>query len=112
MKCPFCSNRSTTVLATRTYQNGMYVLRRRECMNPNCKKRFSTYEATATTDKSFVSAVNRLAKRGFTYEAIAEILGIQRYTVASYIKLGQHEQEQPKPPAKKPVEFGEHWSKI
>lgn len=42
MKCPFCGEPDTKVLATRLVEDGRALRRRREC--ENCHKRFSTFE--------------------------------------------------------------------
>lgn len=42
MKCPFCANPDTTVIDSRTSEDGASIRRRRRC--PACDKRFTTYE--------------------------------------------------------------------
>ena len=42
MQCPFCSNKNTKVIDSRTSEDGTSVRRRREC--PACDARFTTYE--------------------------------------------------------------------
>ena len=42
MKCPFCSTHDTSVLESRTVDEGDAIRRRREC--GKCGKRFSTFE--------------------------------------------------------------------
>lgn len=42
MKCPFCSAHDTSVLESRTVDEGEAIRRRRECAK--CGKRFSTFE--------------------------------------------------------------------
>ena len=42
MQCPFCSNKNTKVIDSRTSEDGSSVRRRREC--PVCDARFTTYE--------------------------------------------------------------------
>lgn len=42
MKCPFCSAHDTSVLESRTVDDGEAIRRRRECAK--CGKRFSTFE--------------------------------------------------------------------
>lgn len=44
MRCPFCNNADTQVLDSRPVAGGDQVRRRRQCLNPNCQKRFTTYE--------------------------------------------------------------------
>ncbi len=43
MKCPFCQNKKTRVVDSRELNEGFTVRRRRIC--PECKTRFTTYEA-------------------------------------------------------------------
>jgi transcriptional repressor NrdR len=42
MKCPFCNNKDTQVLESRTGEDGHGIRRRRECSK--CGKRFTTHE--------------------------------------------------------------------
>lgn len=42
MRCPYCSQRETKVLDTRTTEEGLSIRRRRECSA--CRERFTTYE--------------------------------------------------------------------
>lgn len=42
MKCPFCSEADTSVLESRTVEEGSAIRRRRECAK--CGKRFTTFE--------------------------------------------------------------------
>ncbi|HOO32112.1 MAG TPA: transcriptional regulator NrdR [Thermotogota bacterium] len=42
MQCPFCANKNTKVVDSRTSDDGSSVRRRREC--PVCNARFTTYE--------------------------------------------------------------------
>ena len=42
MQCPFCMNKNTKVVDSRTADDGSSVRRRREC--PICNARFTTYE--------------------------------------------------------------------
>ena len=44
MKCPFCLSTDTKVLDKRDSGEGVSTRRRRECLNPKCEKRFTTYE--------------------------------------------------------------------
>lgn len=44
MLCPFCSSPNSRVLESRTTEEGTSIRRRRECENPDCNKRFTTYE--------------------------------------------------------------------
>jgi len=42
VQCPFCANKNTKVIDSRTSEDGTSVRRRREC--PTCDGRFTTYE--------------------------------------------------------------------
>src|SRR3989338_8002100 len=42
MKCPFCATQDTSVLESRTAEDGQSLRRRREC--EKCQKRFTTFE--------------------------------------------------------------------
>ena len=42
MRCPYCANKSDSVIDSRVSRNGSSVRRRRECLK--CKRRFTTYE--------------------------------------------------------------------
>jgi transcriptional repressor NrdR len=42
MNCPECANIADKVIETRESRDGLYIRRRRECLN--CGKRFTTYE--------------------------------------------------------------------
>lgn len=42
MRCPYCCQKDTKVLDTRTTEEGLSIRRRRECVS--CKERFTTYE--------------------------------------------------------------------
>lgn len=44
MYCPFCHHENSRVLESRTTEEGSTIRRRRECDNPSCSKRFTTYE--------------------------------------------------------------------
>ena len=44
MRCPFCNHESTQVLDSRPAADGAQVRRRRQCLNPDCKQRFTTRE--------------------------------------------------------------------
>ena len=43
MMCPFCRHGETKVIDSRTSQQ-FVIRRRRECLNGNCERRFTTYE--------------------------------------------------------------------
>ena len=44
MHCPFCNSENSRVLESRTTEEGNSIRRRRECEDPSCNKRFTTYE--------------------------------------------------------------------
>ena len=44
MLCPFCNSENSRVLESRTTEESTSIRRRRECENPDCAKRFTTYE--------------------------------------------------------------------
>ncbi len=44
MLCPFCNSENSRVLESRTTEESTSIRRRRECENPACTKRFTTYE--------------------------------------------------------------------
>jgi transcriptional repressor NrdR len=43
MRCPYCRQGETKVIDSRASQHFM-IRRRRECLNPDCHRRFTTYE--------------------------------------------------------------------
>ncbi len=43
MRCPFCQHTESRVLESRSAEGGS-IRRRRECLNPECRRRFTTYE--------------------------------------------------------------------
>ncbi len=43
MRCPFCHHTESRVLESRSAEEGS-IRRRRECLNPECRRRFTTYE--------------------------------------------------------------------
>lgn len=46
MRCPFCKDNEklSRVIDSRATEDGFTTRRRRECLNPNCSRRFTTYE--------------------------------------------------------------------
>ncbi len=44
MKCPACKIDNDSVINSRTSTDGFSVRRRRKCLNPECRRRFTTYE--------------------------------------------------------------------
>jgi transcriptional repressor NrdR len=43
MRCPVCHHTDSRVLESRSVEDGS-IRRRRECLNPQCRRRFTTYE--------------------------------------------------------------------
>jgi transcriptional repressor NrdR len=44
MKCPYCGHHELKVVDSRDSEVGEAIRRRRECLNPECGQRFTTYE--------------------------------------------------------------------
>lgn len=44
MHCPKCGYSESRVIDSRPSESGDAIRRRRECLNPECKERFTTYE--------------------------------------------------------------------
>ena len=44
MRCPFCHQDHDKVIDSRSSNNGVAIRRRRVCLNPECGKRYTTYE--------------------------------------------------------------------
>ncbi|MDO4643336.1 MAG: transcriptional regulator NrdR [Cardiobacteriaceae bacterium] len=44
MHCPICQKADTRVIDSRLVSEGRKIRRRRECINPDCAARFTTYE--------------------------------------------------------------------
>ena len=44
MKCPFCAFSESKVIDSRPAEEGATIRRRRECLDGECQKRFTTYE--------------------------------------------------------------------
>ncbi|MEE4352020.1 MAG: transcriptional regulator NrdR [Desulfatiglans sp.] len=44
MKCPYCGRINNKVIDSRMSKDGRTIRRRRECVEPDCKRRFTTYE--------------------------------------------------------------------
>ncbi len=44
MECPYCQNIESRVLESRATEGKQSIRRRRECLNVDCKHRFTTYE--------------------------------------------------------------------
>lgn len=59
MDCPFCSTYDTKVIDSRLIREGNQIRRRRECPNPNCQERFTTYERIEWTLPRVIKRDNR-----------------------------------------------------
>ncbi len=44
MRCPACGFADSKVVDSRAHDGGASIRRRRECLNPSCLRRFTTYE--------------------------------------------------------------------
>ena len=44
MKCPYCGKINNKVIDSRMSKDGRTIRRRRECVDPDCTRRFTTYE--------------------------------------------------------------------
>ncbi len=44
MKCPYCGNLGDKVVDSRESKEGDVIRRRRQCLNDECQKRFTSYE--------------------------------------------------------------------
>lgn len=44
MRCPKCGCEDSRVIDSRSSESGTAIRRRRECLNPHCGERFTTYE--------------------------------------------------------------------
>ena len=44
MRCPKCGYEDSRVIDSRPSESGTAIRRRRECLNPSCGERFTTYE--------------------------------------------------------------------
>ena len=44
MKCPFCGHIGDKVVDSRESREGGSIRRRRQCLNPDCHRRFTSYE--------------------------------------------------------------------
>lgn len=52
MRCPFCKEDSDKVIDSRSSDGGRIIRRRRQCLA--CNKRFTTYEKTSESFKTYV----------------------------------------------------------
>ncbi len=59
MKCPYCSGNESKVIDKRDAPEAGHIRRRRECLNPRCGKRFTTYERVEQLDLTIVKKDGR-----------------------------------------------------
>jgi transcriptional repressor NrdR len=59
MKCPYCSGNESRVVDKRDATDVGHIRRRRECLNPGCGKRFTTYERVEDIDLTVVKKDGR-----------------------------------------------------
>lgn len=60
MNCPYCAHTKSRVTNKRSSPSG--VRRRRECLNPKCNKRFTTYEVVEKSDLYVIKKDGRREK--------------------------------------------------
>jgi len=60
MDCPYCSYTKSKVTDKRSSPLG--IRRRRECLNPKCKKRFTTYEVIEKSELYIIKKDGRREK--------------------------------------------------
>lgn len=54
MRCPYCAGQASKVVDKRDSTDMGHIRRRRECLNSDCRKRFTTYERVNNIDISIV----------------------------------------------------------
>ncbi|CAM3810751.1 transcriptional regulator NrdR [Alicyclobacillus pomorum] len=68
MRCPYCSTDNSRVVESRAGDDGNTIRRRRECTNPECARRFTTYERV---EQRPLMVIKKDAKREeFSYEKL------------------------------------------
>lgn len=72
MECPYCAHTKSKVTDKRDSPTG--IRRRRECLNPKCRKRFTTYERVEKSDLYVIKKDGRREK--FNIDKLE--MGIQR----------------------------------
>jgi len=85
MKCPFCGEPDTKVLATRLVEDGRALRRRREC--ENCHERFNTFERI----EEFVPVVIKKDGRRESFSRKKIIDGVKRACEKRPVSVGQIE---------------------
>jgi transcriptional repressor NrdR len=87
MRCPLCSNLENRVLESRAADGGHSVRRRRECLNPICGHRFTTYERIDTVP---ITILKRDGRRE-SFDRNKVISGLQRACDKTSLSLEQVE---------------------
>ncbi|HJY98454.1 MAG TPA: transcriptional regulator NrdR [Patescibacteria group bacterium] len=86
MKCPFCGTSNTSVLESRTVEDGAAIRRRRQC--DKCDKRFTTFEKVKG---NFLWVIKKDGRREpFDKEKIKR--GILRAVLKRPVSIGQVEE--------------------
>jgi transcriptional repressor NrdR len=68
VRCPYCSTDNSRVVESRAGDDGNTIRRRRECTNPECARRFTTYERV---EQRPLMVIKKDAKREeFSYEKL------------------------------------------
>jgi len=90
MRCPKCGCEDSRVVDSRSSESGSAIRRRRECLNPDCAERFTTYERREETpiqvlkkdgclepfdrNKLLVSLLKATIKRSIPVEKLDELI--------------------------------------
>lgn len=90
MRCPKCGFGESRVIDSRPSESGDAIRRRRECLNPACRERFTTYERREELplqvrkksgmleafdrEKLMKSLVTATVKRNVSVEALGELI--------------------------------------
>ena len=90
MRCPKCGFDESRVIDSRPSESGDAIRRRRECLNPACKERFTTYERREELplqvrkkngmleafdrEKLMKSLVTATIKRNISVETLGELI--------------------------------------
>jgi transcriptional repressor NrdR len=68
MRCPYCDTDNLRVIESRAGEDGATIRRRRECLNEQCARRFTTYERI---EQRPLMVIKKDAKREeFSYEKL------------------------------------------
>ncbi|MCL6600478.1 transcriptional regulator NrdR [Alicyclobacillus macrosporangiidus] len=68
MRCPYCETDNSRVIESRASEDGTTIRRRRECTNPSCGRRFTTYERIEQRPLMVVKKDNK--REEFSYEKL------------------------------------------